>query len=109
MGYRIFATIVALGLAFGGAACNRDAAESRSTAAAPQGTTAADRSGELQRERDDEIARFEKSYVQGLLSACRGNITKAAEVAQKNRRAFWHLIQKYQIDVKRFKKISSEP
>jgi two-component system response regulator GlrR len=63
----------------------------------------------LQQAKAKEIARFEKSYVQGLLSACRGNITKAAEVAQKNRRAFWHLIQKYQIDVKRFKKISSEP
>jgi two-component system response regulator GlrR len=63
----------------------------------------------LQQAKAKEIARFEKSYVQGLLSACRGNITRAAEVAQKNRRAFWHLIQKHQIDVKRFKKISSEP
>lgn len=50
-----------------------------------------------------EIARFEKNYIQGLLSVCNGNITRAAEVAQKNRRALWQLIQKYRIDVSRFK------
>lgn|SRR5215510_1175720 len=50
-----------------------------------------------------EIARFERNYIQGVLSLCRGNITKAAQVAQKNRRAFWQLIQKHQIDVTRFK------
>lgn len=57
----------------------------------------------LQEAKAKEIARFEKSYIQGVLSICRGNITKAAKVAQKNRRAFWQLIQKYQIDVNRFK------
>lgn len=50
-----------------------------------------------------EIARFEKNYVQSLLSSCGGNITRAAQVAQKNRRAFWQLIQKHQIEVARFK------
>jgi DNA-binding NtrC family response regulator len=50
-----------------------------------------------------EIARFERDYIQGLLSACKGNITRAAQVAKKNRRAFWQLIQKHQIDVARFK------
>lgn len=53
-----------------------------------------------------EIARFEKSYIQGVLSACRGNITRAAQVSQKNRRAFWQLIQKHRIDVSRFKSAS---
>jgi two-component system, NtrC family, response regulator GlrR len=53
-----------------------------------------------------EIARFEKSYIQGVLSVCQGNITRAAQVSQKNRRAFWQLIQKYHIDVKRFKSAS---
>jgi two-component system response regulator GlrR len=61
----------------------------------------------LQQAKAKEIARFEKSYVQGLLWACRGNITKAAEVAQKNRRSFWHLIQKHQIDVDKFKSNAS--
>lgn len=57
----------------------------------------------LRRAKANEIARFEKNYVQGLLCACHGNITKAAQVAQKNRRAFWQLIQKHQIDVKKIK------
>ncbi len=57
----------------------------------------------LQAVKAREIAQFEKSYVQGLLRACSGNITQAAHVAQKNRRAFWQLIQKHQIDVSRFK------
>ena len=47
----------------------------------------------LQEAKAKEIARFEKNYIQGLLSVCRGNITHAAQVAQKNRRAFWQLIQ----------------
>jgi DNA-binding NtrC family response regulator len=53
-----------------------------------------------------EIARFEKNYIQGVLSACRGNITRAAQISQKNRRAFWQLIQKYRIDVNRFRPAS---
>jgi len=57
----------------------------------------------LQEAKAKEIARFERDYIQGLLSACRGNITRAAQVAKKNRRAFWQLIQKHQIDVARFK------
>jgi two-component system response regulator GlrR len=60
----------------------------------------------LQEAKAKEIARFEKSYIQGVLAICGGNITKAALVAQKNRRAFWQLIQKHQIDVNRFKAAS---
>jgi two-component system, NtrC family, response regulator GlrR len=59
----------------------------------------------LQEAKAKEIARFEKNYIQGVLSACKGNITRAAQVAQKNRRAFWQLIQKHRIDVSRFKSI----
>jgi two-component system, NtrC family, response regulator GlrR len=61
----------------------------------------------LQEAKAREIARFEKNYIQGVLAVCRGNITRAAQVAQKNRRAFWQLIQKHQIDVKRFKPSAS--
>lgn len=61
----------------------------------------------LQAAKAKEIARFEKNYIQSLLRICRGNITKAAQVAQKNRRAFWQLIQKYQIDVAQFKSSGS--
>ncbi len=57
----------------------------------------------LQEAKAKEIARFERDYIQGLLSACKGNITRAAQVAKKNRRAFWQLIKKHQIDAARFK------
>lgn len=57
----------------------------------------------LQEAKAREIAQFEKNYIQNLLRACSGNITRAAHAAQKNRRAFWQLIQKHQIDVSRFK------
>lgn len=45
------------------------------------------------------IAQFEKNYIQGLLMAHEGNISRAAKEAQKNRRAFWELIRKYKLDV----------
>ncbi|HZE70830.1 MAG TPA: sigma-54 dependent transcriptional regulator [Pyrinomonadaceae bacterium] len=61
------------------------------------------RQDSLQEAKAKEIARFEKNYIQGVLCACSGNITRAAQVARKNRRAFWQLIQKHQIDVARFK------
>lgn len=57
----------------------------------------------LQEAKAKEIARFERNYIQGLLRVCEGNITRAAQVAKKNRRAFWQLIQKHHIDVARFK------
>jgi DNA-binding NtrC family response regulator len=51
----------------------------------------------------DVINQFERNYIQGLLLANQGNITKAARAAQKNRRAFWQLMRKHQIDVQSFK------
>ena len=49
------------------------------------------------------IEQFEKSYIEKLLLAYRGNISKAAKAAQKHRRAFWELIRKYEINVEHFK------
>jgi DNA-binding NtrC family response regulator len=49
------------------------------------------------------INEFERNYIDKLLIAYQGNITKAAQGAQKNRRAFWQLIRKHQIDVQTFK------
>jgi DNA-binding NtrC family response regulator len=49
------------------------------------------------------IAEFERSYIHSLLLAHHGNISQAARTAQKNRRAFWELIRKHQIDVESFK------
>jgi DNA-binding NtrC family response regulator len=53
------------------------------------------------------IKQFERTYIQRLLQANQGNITRAAQAARKNRRAFWQLIRKHQIDVQRFKQQTS--
>lgn len=45
------------------------------------------------------ITQFEVNYINSLLMAHGGNISKAAHAAQKNRRAFWQLINKHKIDV----------
>jgi two-component system response regulator GlrR len=49
------------------------------------------------------VAAFEKTYIERLLLAHHGNISQAARAAQKNRRAFWELVRKHQIDVENFK------
>jgi two-component system, NtrC family, response regulator GlrR len=49
------------------------------------------------------IEQFEKDYVQRLLLSCNGNISRAAQAARKNRRAFWELIRKHRINANNFK------
>jgi DNA-binding NtrC family response regulator len=49
------------------------------------------------------ITQFERAYIQGLLHTYQGNITKAAQAAQKNRRAFWQLMRKHRIDAQSFR------
>lgn len=49
------------------------------------------------------VAQFEKSYLQKILETYQGNISQAAKAAGKNRRAFFELIRKHQINVERFK------
>jgi two-component system response regulator GlrR len=49
------------------------------------------------------VNQFEKAYIQRLLLAYQGNITRAAQAAKKNRRAFWQLIRKHRIDVQSFR------
>lgn len=49
------------------------------------------------------IAHFERTYLEKLLAAYQGNITKAAGAARKNRRAFWQLLRKHKIEVDSFK------
>jgi DNA-binding NtrC family response regulator len=44
------------------------------------------------------VERFERSYIERLLQTCEGNITQAARLAQKNRRALFELIRKHHID-----------
>jgi two-component system response regulator GlrR len=47
------------------------------------------------------VTQFEKSYIQKLLMAHHGNISQAAQAAQKHRRAFWQLMRKHGIEAMR--------
>ena len=49
------------------------------------------------------VGNFESRYIKSLLLAYKGNITRAAKAAGKNRRAFWELIRKHRIDVESLK------
>ena len=44
---------------------------------------------------------FEENYIRSLLVIYNGNITKAAKAAGKNRRAFWQLMRKHNIEASR--------
>jgi DNA-binding NtrC family response regulator len=46
------------------------------------------------------IEQFERNYLCQALAAHDGNITKAAESAHKDRRAFWELLRKHRIIVR---------
>lgn len=62
-------------------------------------------SGEVQpfkQAKAEVVASFERSYIEKMLAAHRGNISQAARASKKNRRAFWELIRKHNIDVDRF-------
>jgi DNA-binding NtrC family response regulator len=49
------------------------------------------------------ISHFETTYIQSLLTVYKGNISQAAQAAQKERRTFWELLRKHNIDVQKFK------
>jgi DNA-binding NtrC family response regulator len=61
------------------------------------------RSESFQEAKAKFVAQFEHTYLQGLLLAYQVNVTKAAEAARKDRRAFWRLLRKYKIDVNSFR------
>jgi two-component system response regulator GlrR len=44
------------------------------------------------------VTKFERSYIRDVLSAAKGNVTRAAQAAKKNRRAFLELMRKHGID-----------
>jgi DNA-binding NtrC family response regulator len=50
---------------------------------------------------------FEHTYLEDLLTSHRGNISRAARAAGKNRRALWELIRKHRISVERFRQESA--
>jgi ActR/RegA family two-component response regulator len=49
------------------------------------------------------VQHFERSYIERLLRASDGNISRAARIAKKNRRAFFELIRKHEIDAEQFR------
>jgi two-component system, NtrC family, response regulator GlrR len=59
--------------------------------------------GSFQELKAQVVSQFEQSYIRSLLSAYRGNITRAAKAAKKECRTFRALIRKHKIDVQRFK------
>ncbi|MBV9927280.1 MAG: sigma-54-dependent Fis family transcriptional regulator [Acidobacteria bacterium] len=46
------------------------------------------------------VEEFERQYLSELLDSHGGNITRAAQAAKKNRRAFWQLLRKHHINVR---------
>jgi two-component system response regulator GlrR len=49
------------------------------------------------------VMELEGKYIRDTLSLFEGNISQAARAADKHRRAFWELIRKHGIDVRRFR------
>ena len=49
------------------------------------------------------VKAFERSYIERLLTANSGNVTRAAEAAKKDRRAFFELMRKHRIAPERFR------
>ncbi len=56
----------------------------------------------LREAKSNAIRVFERAYLANLLSAYRGNITRAANAAGKERRAFQRLLRKYNIERQAF-------
>ncbi len=53
------------------------------------------------------VVDFEKRYIQQVLSLAQGNISEAARVANKHRRAFWQLIRKHRIDTHHYREFQA--
>jgi len=49
------------------------------------------------------VTQFERTYVENLMETYHGNVSQAARAAKKNRRAFWALIRKHDVDVQSFR------
>ena len=54
------------------------------------------------------VREFEHVYLESLLLACDGNISRAAAVARKDRRAFWELLRKHRIDARSYRVAAPE-
>jgi len=54
------------------------------------------------------IEKFETQFIRDLLLLQKGNVTRAAAAAGKNRRAFWELMRKHDIDANDYRDIGQE-
>ncbi|WNO11642.1 sigma-54 dependent transcriptional regulator [Teredinibacter sp. KSP-S5-2] len=54
--------------------------------------------GSFKDEKNRAIEEFESSYVNKILAQCSGNISRAAKIANKDRRAFGRLVKKYGVN-----------
>ncbi|MBX3607164.1 MAG: sigma 54-interacting transcriptional regulator [Piscinibacter sp.] len=57
----------------------------------------------FQRAKARVVQQFERRFIEQLLAAHGGNVTHAAQAAQKNRRAFFELMRKHRIEPQRFR------
>jgi DNA-binding NtrC family response regulator len=64
---------------------------------------ATDAEGTFREAKAKLIGQFETSYIRGQLAANNGNVSRAARAAGKNRRAFFELIRKHNINVESIK------
>jgi two-component system response regulator GlrR len=55
------------------------------------------------------VTQFERTYINNLMATYHGNVSQAARAAKKNRRAFWELIRKHNVDVQSFRTDSASP
>jgi DNA-binding NtrC family response regulator len=55
------------------------------------------------------VVQFERTYLQALLMAYDGNVTRAAEAAKKDRGAFCQLLRKHRINANSFRSAETEP
>jgi len=57
----------------------------------------------FQEAKESALAHFERTYLHALLTSSQGNISQAARIARKDRRALRQLLKKHQIDAASFK------
>lgn len=63
---------------------------------------------QFQTAKHDAISRFEKDYINKLLSITSGNVSEAARIAGKERRSIGKLLKKYKIDKRNYAEQGSE-
>jgi DNA-binding NtrC family response regulator len=65
--------------------------------------------GSFREAKAQAVAAFERDYARRLLSVYNGNVSRAAEAARKDRRAFGRLVKKYGIKGPSFRPGRAQP